>query len=123
VDWQITKQLSLETGRGLAASRGPGVSLHWQANAQWKLAFGVRYENMRFRLDDSGTTSNGVGQNRTYPLNLAVSYQPNSDLHFDLLGGIAYAGELQLEDANGDFIQDSEYDEAPFLGLTVTLKL
>jgi outer membrane receptor protein involved in Fe transport len=123
VDWQITDQLSLETGRGLAASRGPGVSLHWQANAQWKLALGVRYENIRFRLDDKGPAPNGVGQNRAYPLNLSISYEPNPDLQFDLVGGVAYAGELQLEDADGRLIQDSEYDTAPYLGLIMSLGL
>jgi outer membrane receptor protein involved in Fe transport len=123
VEWQITEQLNLETGRGLAASRGPGISLNWQANAQWKLALGVRYENIRFRLGDSGSAPNGVGQNRAYPVNLSLSYQPDPDLQLDMLGGIAYAGELQLEDAKGDFIQDSEYDAAPYLGLTLTLRL
>jgi hypothetical protein len=123
VEWQITDQLSLETGRGPAASRGPGLTLQWQPNALWKLAFGVRYENIRFRLDDSGTYADGVGQNRAIPVNLALSYEPDPDLELTLLGGLAYAGELQLEDAKGELIQDSEYDAASFLGLTVKIKL
>jgi hypothetical protein len=123
VNWRITDQLSLETGRGLAATRGPGVNLHWQANAQWKLSLGVRYENLRFRLDDSATAADGVGQNRAVPVNLSLSYQPDTDFRLDILGGVAYAGELQLEDADGNLIRDGEYDNAPYLGLAVTFKL
>ena len=122
-EWQITDQLSLTTGRGIAASRGPGLTLNWNPDHAWKLALGARYEKLRFRLDEQGTVANGVGQDRAVPLTLLLSYQPSSALELSLLGGVAYAGELQLEDADGNVLQDTEYDDAPYLGLLVNIKL
>ena len=34
IDWKITDTLSLETGGGLAASRGPGLQLTWQPTSR-----------------------------------------------------------------------------------------
>lgn len=123
LDWKLSDQLSLETGRGVAASRGPGLSLNWNPSEAWKLALGVRYEKFRFRLDEDGQVANGVGQNRAIPVTLLLSYQPGPDLQMNLLGGVAYAGELQLEDADGNFLQDAEYDDAPYLGLLMNIRM
>jgi len=123
LDWRITDHLTLKTGRGLAASRGPGLTLQWQPDRLWKLALCVRYEKRRFRLDEAGEVPGGVGQHRALPVSLSLGYQPNTYLSFNLLGGLAYAGELQLEDADGHFLRDSEYDTATFLGLTVKIRL
>jgi hypothetical protein len=97
--------------------------LNWNPDHAWKLALGARYEKFRFRLDEQGTVANGVGQDRAVPLTLLLSYQPSSELELSLLGGVAYAGELQLEDADGNVLQDTEYDDAPYLGLLVNIKL
>ncbi len=55
INWKITDSLSLETGRGLAATLGPGLTLNYRPNQQWKFAVGGRYEKLRFRLDKKGT--------------------------------------------------------------------
>ena len=39
INWRMTETLSLETGRGLAATRGPGLALRWRPMQQW--AFGL----------------------------------------------------------------------------------
>jgi hypothetical protein len=123
LDWRITDHLTLKTGRGLAASRGPGLTLQWQPDRVWRLGLGVRYEKRRFRLNEAGEVPGGVGQHRALPVSLSLGYQPDPHLAFNLLGGLAYAGELQLEDADGHFLRDSEYDTATFLGLTVKISL
>ncbi|MEH6588593.1 MAG: hypothetical protein V7720_18735, partial [Halioglobus sp.] len=44
VDWQITESLSLSTGRGMAASQGPGLSLNYKVNQQWTFGWTTRNE-------------------------------------------------------------------------------
>jgi hypothetical protein len=39
IDWRLTETLSVTTGRGFAASRGPGLSMNWEPNNRWAVGF------------------------------------------------------------------------------------
>jgi outer membrane receptor protein involved in Fe transport len=118
IDWKITDTLSLETGGGLAASRGPGLQLTWQPTSQWRLALGGRYESTRFRLDDKGAAPGGVGEDEAIPLYALAEYSWSDDLKLSLIGGAEVGGNLRLEDSSGNLVSESDMDTAPFLGLT-----
>lgn len=122
VDWKISDTLSLKTGRGLAASRGPGLSLSWIPMQRWRFSLEGRYEKTRFRLDDGGLVPSGVGQDRSIPIALTATYMPGPDLELSLLGGMEFAGELRLEDASGNRLVESDYDSAPFAGALVKVR-
>jgi hypothetical protein len=118
IKWKITDRLSLETGRGLGASLGPGLVLGWKASDKWTLSLGGRYEKLRFRLDDEGIAQNGVGQDRTFPLFGGVSYSFSQRAQISLVGGADLCGELRLEDEKGGLIIEEDYEPAGFAGLT-----
>lgn len=118
IDWKLTEELSLTTGRGLAATQGPGLVLQWRPSSNWDFGLGARYEKFRFRLDDSGVAPDGVGEDRSIPVYLSATYQFKETLHLALTGGVDFAGKLRLEDDRGDTIQSTDYDPAPFLGFT-----
>ncbi len=122
VDWKISDTLSLNTGRGLAASRGPGLSLSWTPKQRWRLSLEGRYEKTRFRLDDGGPVPDGVGQDQSIPIALAVAYKPTPDLELSLLGGVEFSGKLRLEDSSGNRLTESDYDTAPFAGAFVKVR-
>jgi len=122
VDWKISDTLSLKTGRGLAASRGPGLSLSWTPVQKWRFGLEGRYEKNRFRLDEEGIAPDGVGQDRSIPVALSATYVPGPDLEFTLLAGAEFAGELRLEDAGGNSLAESDYETAPFAGALVKLR-
>ncbi len=122
LDWKIRDDLRLETGRGLAASRGPGLTLRWTPLTRWEFSLSARYEKTRFRLDKDGIVSNGVGQDKSLPLAVAASYQPNRQVELSLLAGADFAGNLRLENADGQRLESSDYDTAPFVGLLFTLR-
>jgi hypothetical protein len=113
VNWKITDTVSVETGRGLAASRGPGLALKWKPASQWELSLAARYEKSRFRL----ATDNNIGEDRSVPVLLTASWRHNR--HFSVTGftGFETAGKLSLENSNGDEIESLEYDTAPLAGL------
>jgi hypothetical protein len=122
VNWMITDRLSLETGGGLGATLGPGLSLHYQATDRWRLTLGGRYETLRFRLDEDGRVANGVGEDKSFPLFLGARYE-KGPLALNLIGGFEFGGELRLEDANGNKITDQSYDTGAFLGFTFSYEL
>ena len=122
IDWKITDSLSFETGRGFAASRGPGLQLRWNASSSWTFALGGRYEKTRFRLNDSGPVPDGIGQDRAVPLFALAEYAFSKDTVVSLLGGAEVGANLRLEDSSGDYITDTDISTAPFLGATFRMR-
>lgn len=118
IKWQITPNLSLDTGRGFAATQGPGVQLNWRASEKWNLSTGGRYEKARFRLNNKG-----IGEDRSVPLFVAAEYQINSKAAVSGLLGADVGGNLRLEDKRGNRITRSDYDTAPILALVLKLRL
>jgi outer membrane receptor protein involved in Fe transport len=118
IDWQINERLSLATGRGLAASRGPGLQLNWKHSPRWAFALGGRYEKVRFRLDDSGVAPDGVGEVRAVPLYLQAQYSMSPKATIGLVGGTEVGGKLRLEDSSGGLLESSGISTVPFLGIT-----
>lgn len=123
INWQITPTLSLDTGRGFAATRGPGLQLNWRASDKWKLSAGGRYENARFRLDNKDIAVKGIGEDRSVTLFAAAEYQINSNAIVSGLLGADVGGNLRLEDERGNRIIQSDYDTAPLLALAFKLRL
>lgn len=122
VDWKITDTLSLETGRGLAASRGPGVTLRWRPAGAWTFSLGARYEKRRFRLADDGPAPDGVGEEKAVPVALGAEYAFGRNARLSLLAGAEFAGSLRLEDDEGNRIADSDFDTAPLVGGVFTYR-
>ena len=123
VDWQINDSLSLSTARGLAASRGPGLALNWQANEVWRFGFQGRFEDVQFRLDNNhGTASGGVAEEAYTPLVATASWQPNERMEVMGFAGLATGGEFTLFDSNGKELSKRTYDDATLFGLVATLR-
>ncbi|NEV61899.1 hypothetical protein [Thiorhodococcus minor] len=122
IDWQITDRLSLQTGRGLGASQGPGLELALQLSDSWSLGLGGRSESLRFRLSDDGPAPNGVGEDSSVPLYLSATYARGRDLRISAVAGMEVNGELRLEDASGRRLAREDYDRAPFLGATFEIR-
>ena len=118
INWKLTDTLSVETGGGLAASRGPGVQLTWNPANNWRFAFGGRYEKTRFRLDDDGVAPGGVGEDEAVPLYALAEYSWSEEVKLSFIAGAEVGGSLRLEDSSGNRISESDLDTAAFLGLT-----
>lgn len=122
IDWMITDSLSLETGRGFAASRGPGLQLRWAFSPSWQFAVGGRYEKIRFRLDDDGAAAGGVGEDRAVPLFALAEFAFSRDARLSIFGGTEVGGSLRLEDASGRRVSQSDQSSAPFFGAALQAK-
>ena len=118
VDWQITDRLSLQTGRGLAASQGPGFTLAYALNDRWKLSALARFEKIRFALDE-GVQGAAFGEDRSAPLLLSLDYTPWPMTSASVFVGAELNGELSLESDRGREIASSESETAPLIGFSL----
>jgi hypothetical protein len=118
IDWDISERWNLSTGRGLAASQGPGLNLSYQLNDDWSLGLGGRYESVEFRLDQEGVAAGGVGRNQSMPLVFTAELKPTDKLRLSVFTGLQFNGKLKLKDAMGDVLEESDYDPALLFGAT-----
>ncbi|MEH6588090.1 MAG: hypothetical protein V7720_16140 [Halioglobus sp.] len=118
VDWQITESLSLSTGRGLAASQGPGLTLNYKMDSKWTVGLTARYEKTRFALEEQGGRTAEIGEDSSTPLLLVASYSPWPMTSITALAGVELGGSMALEDRNGREIADSDIDTAMVMGFS-----
>ena len=118
IDWNISERWNLSTGRGLASSQGPGLTLSYELNQNWSFGIAGRYEDVEFRLDDDGVAPGGVGRDQSLPLVATAFLKPSEALSLSFFAGIEFNGNLKLKDAVGDDLAESSYDPAPLFGAT-----
>lgn len=117
VDWKITDSLSLSTGRGLAASQGPGLSLNFTANQKWQFGLTARSEKTRFALQERAGRNAQIGEDSSTPLLMVANYSPWPMTSITALAGIEFAGAMSLEDGDGRKIADTDMDTAMVFGV------
>ncbi|HOT00618.1 MAG TPA: hypothetical protein PLY66_06400 [Acidobacteriota bacterium] len=117
VNWRITEHLSMETGGGLGATRGPGLVLNWDSTGKWRLFVGGRYEKSDFRLRSDGVELAGIGSNREFPLYSGVVWRIRPDLQVNLIGGVELGGRMARAYSSGDVGEESNYQAAGFVGV------
>lgn len=122
VDWEISDRWSLTTGELFGASRGPGLSLNWQASDDWQFGLTARYESVQFRLDDTGPAPGGVGEDESIPVVIGARWEPNPLFRASIFAGVQTGGKLRLYDQNGTEIGASNYDTAPLFGVTARVR-
>lgn len=118
IDWNISDRWNLSTGRGLASSQGPGLTLSYELNDDWSFGLAGRYEDTEFRLDDEGPAAGGIGRDQSFPLVAVATLKPNSMLTLSVFTGLELGGSLRLKDVQDITIEESDYDPAPLFGAT-----
>ncbi len=122
IEWDISDRWNLSTGRGLAASQGPGLTLSYKLNEDWTLGVAGRYEYIEFRLDDAGAVPGGVGRDESLPLVFTATLKPSQRFSVSVFAGIEPFGTLTIMDAQGEFVDESSYDPAPIFGAALDIR-
>ena len=122
IDWNITDRWNLSTGRGLAASQGPGLMLSYELNEDWSLGLAGRYEDIEFRLDNEGPAAGGVGRDQSMPIVFMATLEPSKKFSLSVFTGIELNGTLKLKDSMGDVVEESDYDPAALFGATFEIR-
>ena len=119
VNWQIDDRWRLGNPFPAGPAGGAGLELVYAPDDHWELAGGGAYRSTRYRLDDAGIAPGGVGENRFFPLFARVSRRFGRQTRIDFYAGIALAGRLKVEDANGATVAKDDYSTGPLVGLTL----
>ena len=122
IDWDISERWNLSTGRGMAASQGPGLTLSYELNPNWNFGIAGRYEKLEFRLDENGTTPGGVGRDQSIPLVATVNWEPNRIINLSIFAGVEFSGKLKLKNALDEVVGESSYDPAAIFGGTFVFR-
>lgn len=117
VDWDINEKWNLNTGSGIGATQGPGLTLSYDYSNTVSFSLSARSEKIRFRLDSSGLAPDGIGEDQSIPVVLSLDYKPSRNVSLSVFAGAEFSGELALEDARGNQISRQTYDTAPIAGL------
>lgn len=116
IDWTFAGRWNLSTGRGLASSRGPGLTLTYELNENWDLGLAGRYEDQEFRLDDKGVAAGGVGRDQSFPLVFKADLKPNDKMNFSVFAGASFGGTLKVKDAADELVRKSDYKVTALFG-------
>lgn len=122
LDWKISDRLRLSNPRSEGPTGPAGLELTYKIDDAVSVAAGGAYRSHRFRLDDDGPAPGGVGEDRSFPLWLKFSTRMGARGTLSILGGAMAGGTLTLEDDHGTTIEEQDYDLAPFLSATLSLK-
>jgi hypothetical protein len=119
IDWKINERLRL-TNPFRAGPVGPaGLELVYAPDDSWEIGLGGAYRSYRFRLDDSSAVADGIGEVDFWAPFLRVGWRMGEHYRVDINGGATVGGSLTIEDENGSQLGETDYDAAPFVGLTL----
>ncbi len=118
VDWRLSEQFRL-TNPFSAGPVGPaGLELVWQPEGAWEWALGGAWRSYRFRLAEDSRVPNGVGEVDFIAAFVRSTYKVSRQFSVDLSLGGLFAGSLEIENSDGKGLGETDYDPAPFVGLT-----
>jgi hypothetical protein len=123
IDWRPCKEFRLSNFAGPEAfPGGAGLEAIWVLNEEFEIALGARYTYRRFRLSDEAPVADGVGTDQGMPTWIRATMRAKCGARVDLVGGFQFAGEMQLDDSNGNQLEKVDVESAPFLGVFMSWK-
>ena len=119
IDWRITDRLRL-TNPLPAGPAGPaGLELSYALGSGWEIGIAGAFRSFRFRLDEKGPVPSGIGENEYIPVVARIGRELSDSLTFNFYAGVALAGNLRVEDRNGNGLYDEDRDPAGLIGLSL----
>jgi len=118
LNWRPSERWTVRVG-GVPASGGAaaGGEVAYRVIEPVEIGLGALFNQRRFRLDDSGPAPDGVGEDTTVPVRLRVGWYITPQIALHIVGGVALAGQVKLEDRSGDRLAKEDYDPAPYVGI------
>ena len=122
VNWQIDDKWRLGNPLQAGPTGGPGIELAYAINDGWEAAGGVAFRDSRFRLRSDGPVPNGIGVDKGVPLFARLTWKAGANGRIDFYAGAIVGGELRVLDSSGSTLSSSDYDAAPLLGISASLR-
>ncbi len=125
VDWRFSDGWLLHFGIVGMTYPGVGPEVSYRSD-MWEIAMGGSYQVRRYRLDErsSGLASEGIGQEKAFPLYARAGWTPNKNVSLGVTVGVTVGGEIRSGRKNGSRqgLLKEDYDPAPMAGLQASFR-
>ena len=122
VDWKLSERWKLVNPLPAGPTGPAGLEFDYRLDSAWNVGVGAAWRSTRFRLATGNAVANGVGEERGMPVFLRASRNFGKQASLNLYAGVVTNGKLRVEDAAGNTLRTVEFDPAPIVGATFTLR-
>lgn len=119
INWKINQQFRLSNPFPAGPVGPAGMELVYSPVDSMEVGIGGAYRSYRFRLDDSSTVADGIGNMSFWAPFLRVGWKLGKGYRFDLNTGLLMDGSITIEDADGHELGETDFDDTPFVGVTL----
>ncbi|MBS0321330.1 MAG: hypothetical protein JSR18_12365 [Proteobacteria bacterium] len=122
VNWQIDPHWYVANPLEAGPAGGAGLELGYKFNDTWSLALAAGVRNTRFRLDADGPVPSGIGQESGVPVFAELTYKLGKNGSIVGYAGVVAAGNLRVMNSDGATLSSSDYDAAPIVGMSASIR-
>ncbi len=122
VDWKLGDRWRLVNPLSAGPTGPAGLEIDYRLDGGWNLGLGAAWRTTRFRLSESGPVANGIGEERGFPVFLRATRNFGAGMTMNLYAGVVTAGQLRVEDPNGNAVREVDADPAPLVGVTFSAR-
>ncbi len=122
VDWKLGDRWRLVNPLPAGPTGPAGLELDYRLDGGWNVGLGAAWRTVRFRLSEAGPVANGIGEERGFPVFLRARRSFGQGMALHLYAGVVTAGQLRVEDPDGNGLREVDVDPAPLLGLTFSAR-
>jgi hypothetical protein len=122
VDWRLGDRWRLMNPLPAGPTGPAGLELEYRFDSGWNVGLGAAWRTTRFRLSSGGAVANGIGEERGVPVFLRAMRTLGEKMSLNLYAGVVTAGELRIEDSSGRELSQVDFDTAPLVGATFSVR-
>jgi hypothetical protein len=122
IDWKLADRWRLVNPLSAGPTGPAGLEIDYRLDGGWNLGLGAAWRTTRFRLSEAGPVANGIGEERGVPVFLRATRSFGRGMSMNLYAGVVAAGQLRVEDPNGNALREVDVDPAPLVGVTFSAR-
>lgn len=122
LDWKLSNNWRVSSTYAELASNFQGVELIWEGGNGLSAAAGFGFSDRRFRLDDSSTVPDGVGEEFSLPLWVRATYEPDAQTLLSLYFAIPLDGEITVTNNAGVVLSRQDFDPNLVVGGLISFR-
>jgi len=119
LDWKVDEQFRISNPFRAGIAGPAGLELVYTPTDRLELGVGGAFRSYRFRLDDSNTVPDGIGEVEFWVAFLRIGWRLGDRYWLDVSGGASVDGKISIDDEDGNELGETGMDRAPFVGITV----
>lgn len=122
VNWKLSEKLKIANAVPAGPEGGAGVELRYAPAPVWEMAVGGVSRSGRWKLQDQGPGTPGVGEQDYIPLFGRLGRKLGAKAKLDVYGGAFVNGKLRVRDSDGHELAHDDYATTPAIAATLSAK-